>query len=370
ASYRLRTGTFAPHPSRKRERSPSPEASYGPDGRRINNREQRYRQAVEEEKASLIKLAVERIPGYVAPIPKIQERSSKGLQEKLYIPARDFPEVNFVGLLIGPRGNTLRGMEAQSGAKISIRGKGSVKEGKIGPTPGEDEELHALVMGDDMAKIKHAITLINKIVETAASVPEGQNELKRLQLRELATLNGSLRDQGEDDSLVCTNCGEQGHRKFECPELENVTQAMVCRICGGIGHVALDCKDRNDPDALRRAEERDIKLEGELAGFMRDVQGSNAAELAPWKLDAAASAGPAPWASAAAASAPAYGAAPGVYPPPPPGFMAGGAQPPPPPIELPPAPPPIGLPPAPPPIGLPPAPPPAGAHPPPPPPPE
>jgi hypothetical protein len=49
-------------------------------------------------------------------------------QEKVYIPASEFPEVNFIGLLIGPRGNTLKKMEADTGTKISIRGKGSVKE--------------------------------------------------------------------------------------------------------------------------------------------------------------------------------------------------------------------------------------------------
>ena len=45
------------------------------------------------------------------------------------IPQDEFPEINFVGLLIGPRGNTLKTMEKDTGAKIIIRGKGSVKEG-------------------------------------------------------------------------------------------------------------------------------------------------------------------------------------------------------------------------------------------------
>ena len=47
------------------------------------------------------------------------------------IPQDEFPEINFVGLLIGPRGNTLKSMEKDTGAKIIIRGKGSVKEGKV-----------------------------------------------------------------------------------------------------------------------------------------------------------------------------------------------------------------------------------------------
>ena len=35
-----------------------------------------------------------------------------------------------MGLIIGPRGSTLKKMEGETGAKIMIRGKGSVKEGK------------------------------------------------------------------------------------------------------------------------------------------------------------------------------------------------------------------------------------------------
>ena len=41
--------------------------------------------------------------------------------DKVWIPQGDYPHLNFVGLLIGPRGNTLKAMEAESGAKIIIR---------------------------------------------------------------------------------------------------------------------------------------------------------------------------------------------------------------------------------------------------------
>lgn len=41
----------------------------------------------------------------------------------------------------------------------------------------------------------------------AASTPEGQNDHKRNQLRELASLNGTLRD---DENQLCQNCGEKG----------------------------------------------------------------------------------------------------------------------------------------------------------------
>lgn len=41
---------------------------------------------------------------------------------------------------------------------------------------------------------------------------ESMNEHKRLQLRELAALNGTLKDVEN-----CFLCGEDGHRAFECP---------------------------------------------------------------------------------------------------------------------------------------------------------
>ena len=92
----------------------------------------------------------------------------------------------------------------------------------------------------------------------AASIPEGQNELKRNQLRELAALNGTLRD---DENQACQNCrirlkhlrgrgltfcvgGQIGHRKYDCPEQRNFTANIICRTCGNAGHMARDCPDR------------------------------------------------------------------------------------------------------------------------------
>lgn len=78
-------------------------------------------------------------------------------------------------------------------------------------------------------------------LQQAASIPEGQNELKRNQLRELAALNGTLRD---DENQACQNCGQIGHRKYDCPEQRNFTANIICRVCGNAGHMARDCPDR------------------------------------------------------------------------------------------------------------------------------
>jgi len=74
-------------------------------------------------------------------------------------------------------------METESGAKISIRGKGSIKEGKARQdgvlAPGEEEDLHCLVTADSEEKIAKAVKLINKIIETV-SLPLHAYNLKNI----------------------------------------------------------------------------------------------------------------------------------------------------------------------------------------------
>lgn len=285
-----------------RNRSPSPESTVygaGMEGK-INTRDIRYRNKLEEERHRLVNEAMREDPTYRPPIE--YRRPGGKSEEKVYIPATEFPEVNFIGLLIGPRGNTLKKMEADTGAKISIRGKGSVKEGKGlrngHPQPSEQDELHALVMGDSEEKVVAGVKLINTIIEEACSQPEGQNDLKRHQLRELALLNGTLRD---DDGQACGNCGSSDHRRFECPQRTNITNTTFCRICGGVGHTASDCKERNNPEALRQAAERNQVTDSDYIRLMRELDNGNSADGA--NLNAAPTiTSSAPWHQSAAAN--------------------------------------------------------------------
>ncbi|KAI0015104.1 hypothetical protein F4780DRAFT_765535 [Xylariomycetidae sp. FL0641] len=224
------------------DRSPSPPPQYDNHGRRVNTREYRYRKRLEDERHKLVEKAMKTIPNYHP--PQDYRRPTK-TQEKVYVPVNDYPEINFIGLLIGPRGNTLKKMETESQAKIAIRGKGSVKEGKgrsdAAHASNQEEDLHCLIMADTEEKVNKAKKLIHNVIETAASIPEGQNELKRNQLRELAALNGTLRD---DENQACQNCGQIGHRKYDCPDKPNFTANIICRVCGNAGHMARDCPDR------------------------------------------------------------------------------------------------------------------------------
>ncbi|KAF8604282.1 hypothetical protein BDV93DRAFT_522719 [Ceratobasidium sp. AG-I] len=245
---KLQMNSFIPP---ERERSPSPPPTYDAHGRRTNTREVRYRKKLEEERVRLVDRAMKSDPNFHPPAEYHQQKKSLRPQDKVYIPVKEFPEINFFGLLVGPRGNSLKKMEKESGAKISIRGKGSVKEGKGRPDAYADdseEDLHCLVMADTDEKVASCVALINKVIETAASTPEGQNDHKRNQLRELAALNGTLRD---DENQICQNCSGVGHRKYDCPEQKNYTANIICRGCGNAGHMARDCTSRRgDPNGF------------------------------------------------------------------------------------------------------------------------
>ena len=191
-------------------------------------------------------------------------------------------------------------METESQAKIAIRGKGSVKEGKgksdAAHASNQDEDLHCLIMADTEEKVNKAKKLIHNVIETvciyhmesayrstnvcqAASIPEGQNELKRNQLRELAALNGTLRD---DENQACQNCGEIGHRKYDCPQQRNFTANIICRVCGNAGHMARDCPDRARGQDWRNNGPPRGQIEGgdtaddEYANLMKELQGGGA----------------------------------------------------------------------------------------------
>lgn len=219
-------------------REPSPPPQYDQSGNRINSRESRAIDNLEKERHTLVEMAVTSIKNYD---PPSDYKKAGKTTEKLYIPVQEHPEINFVGLLLGPRGNTLRQLQEESGAKLAIRGKGSVKDGKAMDTAGAqntEDKLHVLITADTTAMVNKAIKLTNEVIEKAISSPIGQNDFKRDQLRELAVLNGTLR---ESKPFVPPEIFNQQRQS----QLRDVT-LIICHICGNIGHYSRDCKLRNE----------------------------------------------------------------------------------------------------------------------------
>lgn len=256
--------------------------------------------------------------------------------KKVRIPVELHPTYNFIGLIIGPRGKTQKDLEAKTGCKIAIRGKGSVKEGARGRRDGkmmegDNEPLHVVITGDDQKSVDAATDMIEQMLVV---IDDEKNVHKQQQLRELALLNGTLK---QDE--FCSICAEKGHSSFECPKrfsMKKQTVAVKCAICGDTSHPTRDCTQKGAAEKANPQE-----LDSDYMSFMAELDGKKVEKAAP----------------AANASAPAKSDAnthtPSGLPPPPSGRTTAppSGGPPAPPTSLPPPPPAAGLPPPPPSVG-------------------
>ncbi|XP_071698076.1 KH domain-containing protein At3g08620-like isoform X2 [Rutidosis leptorrhynchoides] len=122
---------------------------------------------------------------------------------RLDIPVDRFPNFNFIGRLLGPRGNSLKRVEASTGCCVFIRGRGSIKDpekeeslrGRLGYEH-LNEPLHILIEAEMSPSIidMHLRQAQEIIEELLKPVDESQDLYKRQQLRELAMLNNNLRE--------------------------------------------------------------------------------------------------------------------------------------------------------------------------------
>lgn len=123
---------------------------------------------------------------------------------RLDVPVDKYPNFNFVGRLLGPRGNSLKRVEATTQCRVYIRGRGSVKdsvkEDKLRDKPGYEhlnEPLHVLVEAEFTAdiidaRLNQAVAILEDLLKP---VDESVDYYKKQQLRELAILNGTLREE-------------------------------------------------------------------------------------------------------------------------------------------------------------------------------
>ncbi|KAL6731282.1 hypothetical protein Aduo_002160 [Ancylostoma duodenale] len=126
--------------------------------------------------------------------------------EKVFVPAKEHPDYNFVGRILGPRGMTAKQLEQETGCKIMVRGRGSMRDKKKeelnrGKPNWEhlSEDLHVLIQCEDTpnrARIKLA-RAVDEVKKLLVPAPEGEDELKRKQLMELAIINGTYRSATE-----------------------------------------------------------------------------------------------------------------------------------------------------------------------------
>ncbi|XP_061704797.1 protein held out wings isoform X7 [Cydia pomonella] len=165
------------------------------------------------------------------------------LTEKVYVPVKEHPDFNFVGRILGPRGMTAKQLEQETGCKIMVRGKGSMRDKKKedanrGKPNWEHlaDDLHVLLTVEDTenrAKLKLA-RAVEEVKRLLIPQADGEDELKKRQLMELAIINGTYRDSSAK-AVVPVNADEEW-RRVAAAAAE--TQRLLAPG-GGVGGVAL-----------------------------------------------------------------------------------------------------------------------------------
>ncbi|XP_043473051.1 protein held out wings isoform X11 [Leptopilina heterotoma] len=168
-------------------------------------------------RASLFQISGVKKEPLVLPEP---EGEITTLTEKVYVPVKEHPDFNFVGRILGPRGMTAKQLEQETGCKIMVRGKGSMRDKKKeeqnrGKPNWEHltDELHVLLTVEDTEnratlKLARAVEEVKKLLVPA----DGEDELKKRQLMELAIINGTYRDSNSKVAAAAACDAEEWRR--------------------------------------------------------------------------------------------------------------------------------------------------------------
>lgn len=118
---------------------------------------------------------------------------------KVIVPVKEYPKFNFVGKLLGPKGNSMRRLQEETLCKMAILGRGSMKDKK------REEELRLAAdpkyahLNDDLhveisaigspsecyARMAYALAEVRKYL-----IPDSNDTIRQEQLREI--MDGGL----------------------------------------------------------------------------------------------------------------------------------------------------------------------------------
>uniref|UniRef100_K7GVS5 KH domain-containing protein n=3 Tax=Caenorhabditis japonica TaxID=281687 RepID=K7GVS5_CAEJA len=138
------------------------------------------------------------------------------LSEIIAVPVEKYPNYNFVGRILGPRGTTAKQLEASIGCKVTILGrtKKDVSTESLAPT--DNGPLRVQIscpadLPDAAQRMEAGISVINALLVPPA---DGQDELKRQQLMVLANMNGTYRPRSSTSQSQYNTggAGDFGHQ--------------------------------------------------------------------------------------------------------------------------------------------------------------
>ena len=177
-----------------------------------------------------------------------------GNSEKIFIPVNERQDIQWVGLICGPRGsNIARIREASNGCEVKLRGKGSTRDGQ---NEG-NEDLHVLLEGTN-AQIDIARGMINDLLENP-------DKVKAQQLQSLG--GGAYQDipmAKEDDpyeemyvpnSMVGTIIGRGGEKIRELQIMSGASIQMQREIEMEPGQEGRRLTMRGSKESIEKAKE-------------------------------------------------------------------------------------------------------------------
>jgi hypothetical protein len=106
------------------------------------------------------------------------------LMENVYIPCKEYPDFNFIGRLLGPRGKTIQALERETGCQLEVRGRRKANLRM------NSEESHVLITAIDAPGKAEAKMLkaVDRIQQLLVPVDFKTDELKKSQLSELSSI--------------------------------------------------------------------------------------------------------------------------------------------------------------------------------------
>jgi len=127
------------------------------------------------------------------------------LKERVLIPVKQYPKFNFVGKILGPQGNTIKRLQEETGAKISVLGKGSMRDKakEEGLRKGGEPkyahlsmELHVFIevfapVPEAYLRMAHAMEEVKKFL-----FPDMMDDICQEQFMEMSYLNGGQEHGG------------------------------------------------------------------------------------------------------------------------------------------------------------------------------
>ena len=110
---------------------------------------------------------------------------------KIFVPVAEYPRYNFMGRIVGPRGSTIQGMQAESGCRMQVRGKGTERPGQMK----SDEEMHVVITYEGprehgAASLACAERMVRKLLAPAQD--DSQDGFKQAQLQQVAVESGKF----------------------------------------------------------------------------------------------------------------------------------------------------------------------------------